>query len=857
MFPFPLPSLALLQEPTPLLAGLSALLSLVIAAVVLNRNPHRVENQAFFALVSLAVLVNLNAASLFFGVNVAPIRLPQYRLLLALGGVAFFPLVLFAHAFPFNRRPSRLLFWGGLGIVLGHFVSSLWFFESEIALTLSRVGLGALLLVALWSTVRNYRQLERREERLGLLLIHGVLASRLVVSGLAFALPRTGRPPDFLLLVFQLIVAPPAFAAILAYGLIRFQLFDPRRLLSRSLSLFLVSSLSLGIFIGLVTLVQGWLSTLLGFQQNSLVLTTVALSVLLTVFHPVRLRVEQALERRFNPELVQAREATRAYTLKTRSMLPQQALYEALQETVRKIAPNNHLALLMRHPSLHLRTRDGLTRFMPGRPLTQASLQRDPVTGEESRPWPEAGPLLELLRQTGRSHLMRRSRQGLPPEMRKAAEGLYFTLAIPIWQEEDVTGLMLLDGEEIDRERVHMLQELAGYLGLQWENALLYAQTLASNEALTRTNKDLEDTRLFLESLFESVPAGIAVLDSKANVVRWNRTMERLTGISREEALHHPDLNALVPDLASAFMGGDATRQGFTAPLKRRLQLENAGRDVIVHMRLALFRDRQGGTGGTVLILTDVTEQVTMQTALEEARRLAALGQFAAAMAHELRTPLTSIQMNIQILSGKIEVAPEDAEYFDIVLTELDRLNKTISEILDYAKPMRLQHTLLELSELVEEVVRSLYFLLAERGTEVEVAVPDKLLVQMDAERMKQVLINLLDNASQAMQEDPARREGGARADEPALIRITAQTAPGPSGLSGIELRLADRGRGISKDTVAHIFEPFYTTRARGTGLGLAVAKKIMDAHQGQIRVESQEGEGTTFSLWWPSNRVA
>lgn len=860
------PSLESLLAPTPLLTALSSLLSLLIGAVVLNRNPQRAENQAFFAMTCLSLLVNLNAASLFFGgpdgTGVPnPVLHPQFRMVFALGGFTLFALVLFIYAFPFNRRPVRVVFWGLLLSTMGHFFGTLYYFETAWMQVYSKVTFGLALGVALWGAWQNRKALERADERLGLALIHTVLGVRFALSGLTFALPRIEGSPDHLLLVFYLILSPPLFSIILAYGLMRFQLFDPKRLFSRSLALFLVSASALGIFMGVIGGIQLYLQALLGLESSSLLSTTLVLAVLLTAFHPVRLRVEAILERRFNPELVAAREATRAYLSHTRSLLEQSELYRALEQTVHIIAPDNKMALLMGHPRLQLHTREGIERFLPARRSAEVLKQAPAPTTETVRDWPEAQPLLDALQASRRSHLTRRARYGLPRDVEKAAEGISFTQAIPVWRENRVEGVLLLDGVELDRERLQMLIELSGYLGLQWENAALYAQALEANEALKRSNrdiersnKDLDDTRLFLESLFESVPAGIAVLDHQARIVRWNRTMEKMTGVAREEALEHPDLLSLLPDL-SLTGGADATRQGFTTPLKRRITLGPVGKEVIVHMRLALFKDRQGGPGGTVLILTDVTEQVTMQAALEDARRLAALGQFAAAMAHELRTPLTSIQMNVQILSGKVDLPPEDFEYFDIVLTELDRLNKTISEILDFAKPMRLELAPLLILDLVDEVVRGLYFLLAERGVEVQVESAEGLEVQADGERLKQVLIILLDNASQAMQEDPARREGGRRADEEAVIRVRAAVATGPGGVSGIAVSVADAGRGIPESDLSHIFEPFYTTRARGTGLGLAVAKKILEAHQGQLQVESVVGEGTTFTLWLPQRR--
>lgn len=880
MPPLPPPLLAealpqVLKAPSPWLAALSALLSLVIAGVVLHRNPQRFENQSFFALVFLSVLANLNAASLFFSPLAYPLTHPQYRLVLGLGGYTLFALLLFAWSFPFNRRPPRLLFWPLLAAMTLNLLVTLFYFERTWSALLTRSLYALTVLLAVGAAWRNLRHLPGPAERRGLLLIHALLLIRFAMAGLAFAVPRELGKPNEALLILYLIITPPLFAALLGYGLLRFQLFDPRRLASRSLAFFLTSVLALSIFLLLLSGLQAWLRALLGLEDGSLLSTTLVLAFLLTAFHPIQRGLERTLERVFNPSLARARDAMRAYRVQTRRLLHPETLYKEIETTVALLAPGRSLALLLRQPSPHVVGRAELQRFLPVHPTTQAPIALDPRTGLLRREWPEVEPLLAALERSRRSHLAHRPLQGLPTDVAQEAEALAFSLAIPVWRESRVAGLLLLDGPELERERLELLLELSDYLGLQWENAELYAAALASNAQLLATNVELAQsnqalevsnralevsnlelagTRAFLESLFEAVPAGIAVLDGHAKVVRWNRAMERLTGISREQALGTADLMALLPDLGLG--EGDDTRQGFTRPLKRHINLETRARDVVVHMRLALFREPTGGVGGTVLILTDVTEQTQMQQALEESKRLALLGQFAAAMAHELRTPLTSIQMNVQILAGKIELPGEDMEYFDIVLTELERLNKTISEILDFARPMKLELAPLDALDLCEEVKRSLYFLLAERGVEVELALEAGQLLRVDGERIKQVLINLLDNASQAIQEDPARRAEGSREQEEGRIVIEGRRRSGGGGVSGLELVIADNGRGMSSETLGRIFEPFYTTRARGTGLGLAVVKKIVESHGGEIVAESEEGRGTRFRLWLPVERA-
>jgi signal transduction histidine kinase len=234
------------------------------------------------------------------------------------------------------------------------------------------------------------------------------------------------------------------------------------------------------------------------------------------------------------------------------------------------------------------------------------------------------------------------------------------------------------------------------------------------------------------------------------------------------------------------------------------------------------------------------SEMLELKSELVEASRLAALGQFAAGIAHDIRTPLTSVQMNVQILRGKVNLPPDDMEYFDIALDELKRLNCNISELLDYAKPVQVKKTPVDLREMVEDAARGVEHLFSDRGLELkkehEADLPP---VLVDPSRLRQVLLNLLDNAAQAS------LQGGA------IVLRTRRAEE-----ARIALDVCDSGKGIEPAHLAKIFEPFFTTKADGTGLGLAIAQKLVRAHGGEIKVTSTVGKGSTFTVTLPSIQI-
>ena len=232
-----------------------------------------------------------------------------------------------------------------------------------------------------------------------------------------------------------------------------------------------------------------------------------------------------------------------------------------------------------------------------------------------------------------------------------------------------------------------------------------------------------------------------------------------------------------------------------------------------------------------------VVERAQAINELEDARRLAALGQFAAAIAHDIRTPLTSISLNVQILRRKLQLPDDDREHLDIALEELARLDRSVAEILDFAKPVKLTPQPIDVGELIETTTRGLSPVLSEKGVALRCEPQGDLPhVQGDAQRLRQVLVNLVGNAADASTPGTA-------------VTVRAMPADG----AHIAIEVEDHGRGIDANDLPRIFEPFFTTRPDGTGLGLAICHKVVRAHGGDITVRSALGHGSTFTILLPA----
>jgi len=839
----------------PGLVGFSALAILIMAAVVLGRNPQRFDNRAFFGLVLLSIASNLTAGVLFLGDIRLPVPQPQLNYLIGLGGFTLYALMIFARSFPSDEPPGRPLLWGGAGVALVHFLGITLLTPGVFVRTLSSLylmGSAGLVIHFVWRNIQGSRT---REERRGILIVQAAILSRMVISGAAMAVTQAGTMPVYALRVLHVIIAPPVVVAVIGYGLLHFQSMGVRLFLSRSLAYFGVSVMAVLLYVSAISGVQLTLQNWTGETAISPVATPILLVLLLLAFHPIRLAAEKRLERWFARAQVNAQAAVSAYFERTRNVLAVESLHAEVRRATQVVVPGSRLAFVMLEPSPRLMTLDGLEFFLPKDSAPGEGLETaGGVVGDvregiwETLPLPEVGSLQGFFAEKHRTHYLSRGPgegEGPPAAM----QHLVADLIIPFSREDSLSGVMLLRGGLLAGERVDLLVNLARHLGLQLENAMLYQRALEANEALTVSNRELGHTREFLEQLFEAVPVGIVVLDEERRVVRWNRGMERITKLSRAHAEAAPSLETLLPELSQRGFEAAADR-GLTTPIQRQISLGKEASEAIVHLRLALFRDPVSQKPRTVLILTDITEQVRLQADLERNKRLAALGQFAAAMAHEIRTPMTSIQMNVQILAGKVTLPPEDYEYFDIVLTEIRRLNRTVGEVLDFARPMQLVETDVDLGELAEEVVRGMYFLMAEREVAVAMKVPPGLIARADAERLKQVMINLLDNGSHAIQEKGIHSEEG---EARGTITVSGRRTTGRAGLPGVQLEVTDDGVGMTSEQCVHAFDPFVTSRPAGTGLGLAISRKIAEAHHGELAAESMVGRGSTFRVWLPA----
>ena len=311
--------------------------------------------------------------------------------------------------------------------------------------------------------------------------------------------------------------------------------------------------------------------------------------------------------------------------------------------------------------------------------------------------------------------------------------------------------------------------------------------------------------------------------------------------LEREQAGRQPDdpQNETVDAIARAL---DEVHAGVCIPILADEQLvgllclkDERLREAYATDEIDLFRSLAAQLGITV-------QNSKMYERMKERDRLAALGEMAAGLAHEIRNPLGAIKGAAQLLTPS-EVPGETSQFLSIIVEEVNRLNKVVSQFLDYARPYRGEMDLLDINEVIRKTATLLG---ADSKVELQLTLDDALpRVRADAEQMRQVFLNLAINAIQAMP------EGGKLTIASALRKTRRGTRPSPLPQQ-IEVRFRDTGPGIPPGEMKNLFIPFFTTKEKGTGLGLPISQRIVENHGGAIEVRSRQGVGSTFTVVLP-----
>jgi two-component system sensor histidine kinase HydH len=285
-------------------------------------------------------------------------------------------------------------------------------------------------------------------------------------------------------------------------------------------------------------------------------------------------------------------------------------------------------------------------------------------------------------------------------------------------------------------------------------------------------------------------------------------------------------------------LAGELREEGRTLERELECPLED-GRTLPLEALATVLESEDGTPLGSILLFRDITELRHLKEEVARSQRLASLGSLAAGVAHEIRNPLSSIKGFATYFRDRYRDVPEDRNTADILIQEVDRLNRVITQLLEFARPLTLRRAPVSLEDAAGRALRVVEKQTREGGVSVETRFPADLpAIEADPDRLQQVFLNLYLNALAAME------SGGV---------LTTTAAAEQDGTVRVEIR--DTGAGIPAADLGRVFDPYYTTKPSGTGLGLAIVHKIVEAHGGDIRLESEPGRGTTATFRIPSGK--
>ncbi len=344
-----------------------------------------------------------------------------------------------------------------------------------------------------------------------------------------------------------------------------------------------------------------------------------------------------------------------------------------------------------------------------------------------------------------------------------------------------------------------------------------------------------------LHSIIQNYSDAVIALDNDYKVFFWNHGAERIFGYTAEEMLGRT-VDPIIPQELKEkgelqWLFEETLRRGYIENYETE-RVTKDGRRIIINLSRSLIKDENGEILGSIAIVKDITKVKELEKQIQHSDKLALIGQIAAGIAHEIGTPLNVISGNAEYIMMEMGEDNPYKEELETIISQAERIANLIKQLLEFARPRKPNYTKVDVNRELLHVVELLKHQFEKANIKLNLNLSENIpTIYADCSQIHQVFLNIIVNAIHAINEN-------------GLIEIETFSRDGY-----VNIKFKDNGIGILPEHLDRIFEPFFTTKeaGKGTGLGLAVSKRIVDEHNGKIEVESTPGVGTTFTIKFPS----
>jgi len=432
----------------------------------------------------------------------------------------------------------------------------------------------------------------------------------------------------------------------------------------------------------------------------------------------------------------------------------------------------------------------------------------------------------------------------------------YGNYCIPIKKEEQLLGMLTVyvaTGHKSSAKIEELFEAVANIFAVIIENQQMDQQLLQLVNDLRGSIINLREEKKFSESIIQGLNHGLIVVDLDGKIRKSN---------SVAQGIFKPFTQLLNGQYLADFLGDSASKELLTTTLSESGQMEkeltfitpNRDKKIIGYSNVPR-EDARGNKVGVIISLSDISELKYVRKEMEKMNRLSTVAEIASAVAHEVRNPLAGIKIMAQSIEEDAKDNSEQLECSQRIIRQVDRLNELLSDFFSYARPAEPNKRPTSLSSIVAETMPLINNRLSKNGITFSQEISDKLpRIIADPHQVQQVFLNLFLNAIEASRED-GHIEIYASLLTPSMLKYYKKLFPAlPAKQKCVVVRFTDNGAGMPPHVAEQVFEPFFTTKTSGAGLGLAIVYRTLKENDAEIILESKEGKGTTFTLFFKTD---